>query len=254
MTIRPPVSGGCSGYCQACATTHRLPAGPATREARHLLGRLGDQRSIDLWKSGRNRDPELSTAVLFGPMRGKMFGVLECQSPSGRSLFLYGFSGQYSGRWIVPGWAPPVFDMARFKAVHDPAEARIKKLGVQIDTETDPGARQLLRLRRRELSRRLMKDIHELYRLQNFKGKTASLRQAVGNTAALPTGIGDCCAPKLLTQAAGLGLIPLSIAEFYFGLPTPSGTRKSGFFYEPCRDKCEPLLGFLLCGAAAPQP
>ncbi len=254
MTIRPPESGGCSGYCRACATIHRLPAGKATREARHLLGRLEDQRSIDLFSSGRRKDPELSTAVLFGPSRGKMFGVLECQGPSGRSLFLYGFSGQYNGRWIVPGWAPPVFNMARFKAVHDPNEALVKKLGAQIDTETDPGRQQHLRLRRRELSRRLMKDIHGLYRLQNFRGKTAPLSEVVGKTTALPTGIGDCCAPKLLTQAAGLDLTPLSIAEFYFGLPTPSGTRKPGFFYEPCRDKCAPLLGFLLCGAAAPQP
>jgi hypothetical protein len=249
MTIRPPESGGCSGYCQACTTTHRLPPGRATQEARLLQRRLEDQQTIDLWSDGRNGDPELSTDLLFGPQRGKMFGVLEYQAVTGQSSFLYSFSGQYNGRCTVPGWAPPLFDIDLFKKVHDPVERRIKQLGAQIELQTDKTIRQDLSGTRKHLSRQLMKRIHGLYRLHNFSGRSASLNEAVGTPAPLPNGIGDCCAPKLLNQAAELGFVPLSIAEFYFGRNTPSGTRHHGNFYEPCPDKCSPILGFLLCGA-----
>jgi hypothetical protein len=249
MTIRPPESGGCSGYCRACAATHRLPPGKAAQEARLLQGRLEAQQSIDLWGSGRNKDPELSTELLFGPQRGKMFGVLEYQTDAGRRSFLYSFSGQYNGRWTVPGWAPPLFDTDRFKKMNDPVERRIKALGTQIEQQSDGTIRQELSDARKHLSRQLMKRIHGLYRLHNFSGERATLNEAVGTSSTLPTGIGDCCAPKLLNQAAELGFFPLSIAEFYFGRSTPSGTRHHGEFYEPCLDKCSPILGYLLCGA-----
>jgi hypothetical protein len=250
MTIRPPESGGCAGYCQACDTVHRLPPGKAAPEARLLLRRLEDQQTIDLWSSGQDRDPELSTVLLFGAQRGKMFGVLECQRGAGQRFFLYGFSGQYNGRWLAPGWAPPLFDVARYKKMHDPVERRIRELGTQIDQQTDKRLQQELCTARKQLSRQLMKRIHGLYRLHNFSGRSATLNEAVGTPATLPTGIGDCCAPKLLNQAAELGLYPLSIAEFFFGRCTPSGTRQHSTIYEPCLDKCRPILGFLLCGTA----
>ena len=248
MTIRPPESGGCSGYCRACATTHRLPPGKASQEARLLQRRLEEQQSIDLWNHGRNKDPELSTDILFGPQRGKMFGVLEYRNGAGQRSFLYSFSGQYNGRWTLPGWAPPLFDIDRFTNLNDPVEHRIKEIGAQIEQQTDNTTRRELSETRKELSRELMKTIHGLYRLHNFSGQIASLNEAVGTSDTLPTGIGDCCAPKLLNQAAQRGYSPLSIAEFYFGRSTPSGTRHHGEFYEPCREKCSPILGFLLCG------
>lgn len=250
MTFRPPESGGCSGFCQACNTVHRLPPGKAAPEAHLLLRRLEDQQTIDLWSSGQDRDPELSTDLLFGPQRGKMFGVLECQTGDGQRSFLYGFSGQYNGRWTVPGWAPPLFDIDRFKKVHDPVERRIKELGEKIEQQTDKTMREELCATRKLLSRQLMKHIHGLYRLHNFSGRSATLNEAAGTPAPLPTGIGDCCAPKLLNKAATLGLYPLSIAEFFFGRSTPSGTRQHGTIYEPCLDKCGPILGFLLCGTS----
>ena len=252
MTIKPPESGGCSGYCRACATTHRLPPGLATLEARRLRSQLEEQQSIDLWSSGRKKDPELSTDLLFGPPRGKMFGVLEYRTQAGQRSFLYSFSGQYNGRWTAPGWAPPLFDIDRFIGVNDPVEQQIKELGARIEQQTDSTALQELSDLRRELSRQLMKRIHGLYRLHNFSGQRATLNEATG-ASSLPTGIGDCCAPKLLNQAALLGYRPLSMAEFYFGRSNPSNTRHHGEFYAPCLEKCSPILGFLLCGISSLQ-
>ncbi|MBE0586008.1 MAG: hypothetical protein IH612_19885, partial [Desulfofustis sp.] len=115
-----------------------------------------------------------------------------------------------------------------------------------------PGSerRRLLLRQRLELARRLMRDIHALYRLDNFCGDRQDLGAVLGNSAGIPTGTGDCCAPKLLNQAALEGMAPLSLAEFYFGRENRSRTRQHGHFYEPCSSKCAPLLGYMLCGAA----
>ena len=248
MPIKPPESSGCSGFCSPCDTVHSLPPGNALREARRLQDRLEQRRTIDLTMSGGNSDPELTTELLFGPQRGKMFGVLECLSSDGQRTFLYGFSGQYNGRWTVPGWASPLFDVDQFKRLNDPVEQEIKELGRQLEKQKDQHLKKELLTKRKQLSKHLMLRIHQLYRLNNLNGRTATLAEAVGSTANLPTGIGDCCAPKILNQAAELGLTPLSIAEFYFGRSNPSHTREHRIFYPPCKDKCRPLLGFLLCG------
>ncbi len=249
MDIRPPESEGCSGFCQSCATMHYLPSGNAVKEADLLRDRLEKRGTIDLTMSAGNSDPDLSTEALFGPQRGKMFGLLECLTSHGQRIFLYGFSGQYNGRWTVPGWAPPLFDVDQFKRLNDPVEREIKDLGRQLEERIDPHQKKELMASRRKLSKQLMLRIHELYRLKNFNGRTTTLGEAVGSGANLPTGIGDCCAPKMLNQAAELGLTPLSLAEFYFGRSNPSRTREHGRFFPPCKDKCRPLLGFLLCGS-----
>lgn len=85
-----------------------------------------------------------------------------------------------------------------------------------------------------------------------------------GKKLAFPAGTGDCCAPKLLWEAARRGLQPLSVVEFWYGSPpntaTPQG-RRSGTpppgasrshkcVYGMC-DKCEAILGSMLCGATA---
>lgn len=213
-----------------------------------LCNLMERQPSIALNGAGRI-DKSLSTAPLFGDSRGKMFGVLECLDGSGATTYLYAFSGQYNGRWLVPGWAPPLFDVSTFHALNDPVEAQIKALGREIDA-TDPGSARGAELsaRRKQMARELMRAIHELYRLTNFRGVSASLDAAFNGVGGKPTGTGDCCAPKLLNQAALNGYLPLSLAEFYFGRENRSGTRQHGTFYAPCRDKCGPILGFMLCG------
>ncbi len=240
----------CSGFCRPCNTWHRLPADGAKQEARRLMHMLESRRSIGLFDSGNGCSPDLSTSFLFGRQRGKMFGVLQCLNLNNEQVWLYGFSGQYNGRWLVPGWAPPLFDVERFKQMHDPVERKIKELGRQIEQQRDADRRKPLQAARTQLSRQLMQQIHGLYTLNNFNGQSATLDKVLGTTANKPTGIGDCCGPKLLNRAALLGLVPVSLAEFYFGRENLSNSRKHRHFYPPCADKCTPLLGYLLCGAA----
>ncbi len=110
---------------------------------------------------------------------------------------------------------------------------------------------QDLKRQRRALSQKLQANMHAVYRLTNFAGDSLTLAQiqALEQPSGLPTGTGDCCAPKLLHYAAQHGLQPLALAEFWWG--PPLGDRQSGHFYGACEERCQPILGFLLAGLSA---
>jgi tRNA pseudouridine32 synthase / 23S rRNA pseudouridine746 synthase len=110
---------------------------------------------------------------------------------------------------------------------------------------------QILKQQRRELSRTLQTQMHNAYVLTNFAGETRSLRELI-TEGAMPTGMGDCCAPKLLHYAATHNLIPLAMAEFWWGSPSLDGYKIQGEFYGACVERCQPLMGFLLSGRRSP--
>ena len=104
---------------------------------------------------------------------------------------------------------------------------------------------RVLKQGRKELSRKLQAEMHAAYSLVNFLGKSRSLQELMP-TNSIPTGTGDCCAPKLLHCAAVHNLKPLAMAEFWWG--PPSGDKMQGEFYGACGDRCQPLMVFLLSG------
>ncbi|WP_410175911.1 RluA family pseudouridine synthase [Pseudanabaena galeata] len=110
---------------------------------------------------------------------------------------------------------------------------------------------QILKQQRRELSRTLQTQLHNAYVLTNFAGETRSLRELI-TEGAMPTGMGDCCAPKLLHYAATHNLIPLAMVEFWWGSPSLDGYKIQGEFYGACVERCQPLMGFLLSGRRSP--
>jgi len=178
-----------------------------------------------------------------------MFGVLLCRDVQGITKILYGFSGMFNGHWRMPGWVGPLFDVDTFHDFVDPVERSIKQLGRRMKQEKQYGTAWVrLRTRRRDLSRQLMQRIFALYRVPDFRGGRHTLFQAFTGESGMPTGTGDCCAPKLLAHAAGHNLTPLSLAEFYYGSENASATRVHKQFYPACREKCVPLLGTMLCG------
>lgn len=193
-------------------------------------------------------EPRFSTEFLFGPARGQMFGLMLTRDPSGTSQIIKGFSGQYNGLYHVEGWVPPVFNLEAFHSLNDPEEKRIKALTAQLTTTTDPHRQQQIKQERRRRSQELMKKIHNLYRLKNFKGEERPMSTFFPQDRGMPTGAGDCCAPKLIQYAIKHHLTPLGMAEFYFGRKNKSQTRQHGQFYSSCQSNCAPILGFMLCG------
>jgi tRNA pseudouridine32 synthase / 23S rRNA pseudouridine746 synthase len=97
---------------------------------------------------------------------------------------------------------------------------------------------------RRELSRQLQTQMHDAYSMINFAGKSRSLNELTPQS--LPTGTGDCCAPKLLHYAAKNALKPLAMAEFWWGRSV--NDKIAGSFYPACTERCQPIMGFLLSG------
>jgi tRNA pseudouridine32 synthase / 23S rRNA pseudouridine746 synthase len=108
-----------------------------------------------------------------------------------------------------------------------------------------------LKQRRKLLSRQLQTLLHDSYWLTNFAGESRPLQQLMPQNA-IPTGTGDCCAPKLLHYAATQGLKPLAMAEFWWGPHSPNGDKIQGNFYGACAERCQPLMGFLLAGTTVP--
>jgi tRNA pseudouridine32 synthase/23S rRNA pseudouridine746 synthase len=106
---------------------------------------------------------------------------------------------------------------------------------------------QTLKTQRRERSRHLQAQMHSAYVLTNFAGEKRSLKELIME-GAMPTGMGDCCAPKLLDYAANHRLTPIAMAEFWWGNPSLDGYKVGGQFYGACTERCQPLMGFLLSG------
>jgi hypothetical protein len=213
------------------------------------MRRLNDHQTIDLFSRQTGPLAEFGTAPLFGPERGKMFGVLECLAPDGTTIILYAFSGQYHGSWLVEGWAPPLFAIDDFLSLTVEKERQIKRLGRTIAQSVPHSGKWLAkRKERRRLSQNLMREIHNLYSLSNFRGETVGLTAAFCGKKGIPTGTGDCCAPKLLNYAAKNNLLPLGIEEFFWGRENRAGGHRHGAFTSSCAERCQPILGFMLCG------
>ncbi|QDL09233.1 RluA family pseudouridine synthase [Brasilonema octagenarum UFV-E1] len=103
-----------------------------------------------------------------------------------------------------------------------------------------------LKQQRKQLSRQLQAQMHAAYTLMNFLGQSLTLQQLI--PGGMPTGTGDCCAPKLLHYAATHHFKPLAMAEFWWGSSSTDQDKVQGEFYGACVERCQPLMGFLLSG------
>ncbi len=249
MSSDPAISA--SGFCAACGTVHSLGEGNSRKYALELMEHLETHKRIDFPMPATRHPspatPNLSTDYLWGEARGQMFGVLECEDAAGNIVVLRAFSCQYDGEWLVDGWVPPILDPKQFyDLIAEPdKQINIRTRALKTMEKSDPEYKNLSD-KRKALSQQLMKDIHALYHLTNFHGETRALTKILSGN--IPMGVGECCAPKLLNYAALNGLKPLGLSEFYWGKENKSGTRKHGEFYPACAEKCQPILGFMLCG------
>jgi tRNA pseudouridine32 synthase / 23S rRNA pseudouridine746 synthase len=120
----------------------------------------------------------------------------------------------------------------------EPVKLEVDRLNAEI---------RALKQQRQILSQTLQAQLHQITTITNFAGETKSLQTL--RPTGLPTGSGECCAPKLLHYAASNQLTPLAMAEFWWGAAV--GDKQPGVFYGACADRCQPLMGFMLSGLAA---
>jgi tRNA pseudouridine32 synthase / 23S rRNA pseudouridine746 synthase len=127
----------------------------------------------------------------------------------------------------------------KLKQQRDQILQPLKQIIEQADAQV-----KTLKQRRKRLSQSLQAQMHSAYRITNFAGNSLSLEQLI--QGGMPTGTGECCAPKLLHYAATHHLKAIALAEFWWG--GSNRDKIQGEFYGACVDRCQPILGFLLSG------
>ncbi|MBU0483934.1 MAG: hypothetical protein KKB30_05415 [Proteobacteria bacterium] len=272
-----PKDATCFGYCADCNEVHYLTEGNSRKYALELMAELEEHKRIDF----HSQDPEplFSTDCLWEKRGGQMFGVLECVDGAGNTVVLRAFSGQFNTRWQAEGWVPPAFDLDGYSRLMAKIEAVVQQMTDDIEACQQKADQDILKFeeamrssglaaqkdyrrqrkealkalalakkKRRTYSQSMMSDFRDLYQLQNFKGNQRSILNVFYEDRGIPTGTGDCCAPKLIHHAARNGLTPRGLSEFYFGRVNKASTRFHKEFYPGCKNKCQPILGYMLCG------
>lgn len=169
---------------------------------------------------------------------GKTLGVLLYEGG-----FLAAFSGTLGGQTRQEGFVPPVFDLMqpgswflKEEAAISAINARLDALGHSASEATEEECR--LRCERKRRSRALQEWLFRQYRFLNALGEERALPDLVPLNQC-QSGMGDCCAPKLLQEAYRRGLTPLAVAEW---------DAATGVFTPPCAGRCRPILQFMLRG------
>ncbi len=215
---------------------------------------------------------------------GKMFGVLVVQVPNaplGEEIqFVAAYSGFLCGRNDIDYFVPPIYDLLLPQGRFQIEQAEISHINEQIrdlevhgnaDTFTQAYSEsersyicQLKRLRKQK-SEELQDWLFEQYICLNARGEERSVMQIFpdfyrttmlnlknfeknAKKHHIPSGSGECCAPKLLQYAFAHHLKPLCMAEFWIGASPREEVRHEGQFYPACRKKCRPILKFMLQG------
>lgn len=167
-------------------------------------------------------------------------------------VVLRAFSGQYNSKWNYEGFVPALVEQNQYDKIVAVNDRRIHELSVvpEDETQEEKQNRDTERLR---LCNETLSKIYSLYKFTCADGmvrdfdylqKEIKFQSGTEKEKLLPTGTGDCCAPKLLSYAFSKNLIPVSMTEFYWG---KSNLRcKQGVFYPPCDEKCRLILPSIL--------
>ncbi len=240
--------GETRGLCRQCDRVHVLPRDGALHAMEALQHELAEGRLADSGATDERGRPIVDANVLHQPRGGKMFGVLIGRETGGAVVVLRAFSGQVGGAWNIPGWCPPLFDVGDWLSLEATYDPEIRGVTAELEACEQEAARSVLAQQRAALSRKLMERYHGLYTFHNFAGRRGGWSQVLDGETRVSSGMGDCCAPKLLNEAARRGLAPAALVEFYWGATNRAKTRTHKETYSPCAEKCAPLLGFMLCG------
>lgn len=136
---------------------------------------------------------------------------------------------------------------------------QLKSLVQQKESAIQPLSKELevlnqeinhLKQQRKLLSNTLQQQIFSQFRFLNCGGEEKNLIELFKNTPQKtpPAGSGECAAPKLLHYAFKSELMPIALAEFWWGAAPKSAVRKHLNYYGACLGKCKPILTHMLAG------
>lgn len=106
-----------------------------------------------------------------------------------------------------------------------------------------------LKQERKSLSAYNQELLFAQYQLVNASGQVKDVPHIFKDQNIIPpAGAGDCAAPKLLQFAFLNNLVPVVMAEFWWGAAPQQEVRKHKYYYPACKSKCEPILNHMLTG------
>lgn len=172
---------------------------------------------------------------------GKTLGVLIVQTDEGGLAFLAAFSGLLGGENRTDYFVPPIYDLLTPGGYFQREQARISSM--EAGAEASAALQDWLFHQYQCLSATGERaDIMDIF-LRYYRATTLRPEHLARNAAShhIPSGTGDCCAPKLLHYAFAHKFRPLAIGEW-----TSRGGRIH--FRPACQGRCRPLLWFMLQG------
>ena len=188
-----------------------------------------------------------------GLVKGKMFGILVVES-KGKLGYLCTFSGKLRDNIYPEFFVPSLFDLATNNNFLNKGMTALTEIGKRIKAlekdSSNINSQSLINLKetRRLKSIGLQEELFNQYQFLNTKGKTKNLLDIFKDytKGKPPSGAGECSAPKLLHYAYKNNMKPLAIAEFWWGKATLSEGKQHKEFYPACKDKCRPILSYML--------
>lgn len=207
-----------------------------TRKAEELLVKEIEKIKSEGYFDYQEKSPRFSIDEFISE-KGLMLGLLVARTRTGEHVSFKAFSGLLSKNVIVPGFVPPCFSRKAYDEVVAEYDERIHALTDRIEK----GEKELEE-ERHALSLECLSRIEALYTFSSITGeKLTFVDMGIVNPS---TGTGDCATTRLLSYCFRKGFTPVSLAEMWFGAPTPN--RKEGVLYPPCDEKCRPIVRHLL--------
>ncbi len=185
--------------------------------------------------------------------RGVMLGVLLATDFDGKTWILKTVSGLRNSLALCDGisdpnsiYVEPIVDSKTIDAALLKNDFEIHQLTNEINAlkKNNEQTKTLARLKekRKNLTNESLNKVRQLYAFFCADGKMRPLKEICKKNP--PTGIGDCCAPKLLHYAFNFNLTPRSMAEvFYSFIPNDS---LHGKLFSPCDSRCALILPAML--------
>tara|TARA_B100000809_G_scaffold257341_1_gene298762 strand:+ start:11386 stop:12150 length:765 start_codon:yes stop_codon:yes gene_type:complete len=180
--------------------------------------------------------------------KGKMFGVLVVESVENSYSFLGTVSGKLPNNAKCDEFIPSVFDESTGDFFINKGMTELTEIGTLIKNTTNEAEITFLKDKRTHKSKGLQKRLFDNYNFLNLSGKEKNILEIFNESShgKPPAASGECAAPKLLQHAIKHGLKPIALTEFWWGNSAKLKKKKHGTFYPACKDRCRPILEYML--------
>lgn len=184
----------------------------------------------------------------FRVRKGKMFGVLVIQKRNRSYSYIGTVSGQLQRNTVCDKFVPSIFDDSIDNFFINRGMTELTELRLKIESEIESSKINLLKEKRKQKSKALQQRLFDNYNFINLSGKEKNILEIFRSSDHRhpPSGAGDCAAPRLLQYAIKHDLKPVALSEFWWGNPLHNNERQHGVFYPACKDKCKPILEYIL--------